>query len=76
MSFNRDQRAAHYAVCGPYASLVIHSRQRQVQYGANFLSQLPTVLLSQVDQDQRCGLGSSEMIYFMGLASRDPDPQG
>lgn len=72
MSFNLEQRAAHYVVCGPYASLVIHSRQRQVQYGANFLSQLPRAILIHVDEDQRCGLGSNEMQYFMSLAQRDP----
>ncbi|GAB3380619.1 hypothetical protein NCG89_00620 [Spongiibacter taiwanensis] len=72
MSFNREQRAAHYVVCGPHASLVIHSRQRQVQFGANFLSQLPSAILTHVGDDQRCGLGNSEMQYFMSLAQRDP----
>ncbi|AKH69844.1 hypothetical protein IMCC21906_02178 [Spongiibacter sp. IMCC21906] len=70
MAFNQTQRALHYTVCGPNASVSIQLHPKQLSYGANFLTQIPSSMLPSVNADERCGLGNKEMRYFIDLAQR------
>ena len=64
-------RSQRYTLHGPSSSIMVWSQPRRLVYAANFAAQIPAVILSRVESDERENFTPETLGRLMAIAETD-----
>ena len=64
-------RSQRYTLHGPSSTIMVWSQPRRLVYAANFAAQIPAVILSRVESDERENFSPDALARLIALAETD-----